>query len=73
MLTHGNLTWNALDVLADYDVTSSDRALMISPLFHVASLGMGCLPVIMKGATVLLPSASIPPRPWMRSNGCARR
>lgn len=54
VLTHGNLTWNALDVLADYDVVSTDRALMISPLFHVASLGMGCLPILMKGATVLL-------------------
>nr|WP_255480332.1 long-chain fatty acid--CoA ligase [Quadrisphaera sp. RL12-1S] len=54
VLTHGNLTWNALNVLVDYDVTSADRALMVSPLFHVASLGMGCLPVLLKGATVLL-------------------
>ncbi|PWJ54357.1 fatty-acyl-CoA synthase [Quadrisphaera granulorum] len=54
VLTHGNLTWNALNVLVDYDVTSTDRALMVSPLFHVASLGMGCLPVLLKGATVLL-------------------
>ncbi|MEH3076749.1 MAG: long-chain fatty acid--CoA ligase [Quadrisphaera sp.] len=54
VLTHGNLTWNALNVLVDYDVTSADRALMVSPLFHVASLGMGCLPVLLKGATLLL-------------------
>ena len=54
VLTHGNLTWNSFDVMVDYDVTSSERALMVSPLFHVASLGMGTLPVILKGATVVL-------------------
>jgi fatty-acyl-CoA synthase len=54
VLTHGNLIWNAVNVLSDYDLLSTDRALMISPLFHVASLGMGCLPVLLKGATVLL-------------------
>lgn len=60
VLTHGNLTWNALNVLVDYDITSADRALMISPLFHVAALGMGCLPVILKGATLLLEERFVP-------------
>ncbi|HEY8588705.1 MAG TPA: long-chain fatty acid--CoA ligase [Naasia sp.] len=60
VLTHGNLTWNALNVLADYDVQSTERALMISPLFHVASLGMGCLPVLLKGAAVLLEERFLP-------------
>jgi fatty-acyl-CoA synthase len=54
VLTHGNLTWNSINVLVDYDVTSTERALMVSPLFHVASLGMGALPIILKGATVVL-------------------
>lgn len=61
VLTHGNLTWNALNVLVDYDVTSADRALMVSPLFHVASLGMGCLPVLLKGATLLLQERFVAP------------
>ncbi|GAA2749389.1 acyl-CoA synthetase [Amnibacterium kyonggiense] len=60
VLTHGAITWNAINVLADYDLTSTDRALMISPLFHVASLGMGCLPVLLKGATVLLEERFVP-------------
>lgn len=60
VLTHGNLTWNALNVLVDYELASDDRALLISPLFHVASLGMGCLPVILKGATVLLEERFVP-------------
>ena len=54
VLTHGNLTWVALNCIVDYDVVSTDIALMISPLFHVASLGMGALPVILKGATIVL-------------------
>ncbi|QCU77084.1 long-chain-fatty-acid--CoA ligase [Citricoccus sp. SGAir0253] len=54
MLTHGNLTWNAFNVLADFDVTSETRALMIAPMFHVASLGMGALPTLLKGGTLVL-------------------
>ena len=57
VLTHGNLTWNSLNVLVDVDVTSTDVALVISPLFHAASLGMGLLPVILKGGTVVLERA----------------
>ena len=54
VLTHGNLTWNCFNVLVDYDLGSSDVALMISPLFHVASLDMGVLPTLLKGGTVIL-------------------
>ena len=54
VLTHQNLTWVALNCLVDYDVVSTDVALMISPLFHAASLGMGALPVLLKGATIVL-------------------
>ncbi|MFY1650524.1 acyl-CoA synthetase [Solwaraspora sp. WMMB762] len=54
VLTHGNLTWVAINTIVDYDVVSTDVALMISPLFHVASLGMGALPVVLKGATLVL-------------------
>jgi fatty-acyl-CoA synthase len=60
VLTHGALTWNAFNVLVDYDLASTDRSLMISPLFHVASLGMGCLPVLLKGATLLLEERFVP-------------
>ena len=54
VLTHQNLTWVALNCLVDYDVVSTDVALMISPLFHAASLGMGMLPVLLKGGTIVL-------------------
>ncbi len=54
VLTHDNLTAVAVNTIVDYDVVSDDVALMISPLFHVASLGMGALPVVLKGATLVL-------------------
>ncbi|THG33248.1 acyl-CoA synthetase [Naasia lichenicola] len=54
VLSHQNLTWVALNTLVDYDIVSTDVALMISPLFHVASLGMGLLPAVLKGATLVL-------------------
>ncbi len=54
VLTHRNFTWVALNCIIDYDVTSSDIALMISPLFHVASLGMGALPILLNGGTLVV-------------------
>jgi fatty-acyl-CoA synthase len=62
VLTHGNLTWVALNCIIDYDVVSTDVSLMISPLFHVASLGMGAIPVILKGATLVLEKGFEPGR-----------
>ena len=53
-ISHGNITWNCVNVLVDYDLTSTDVALMISPMFHVASLTMGVLPALLKGGTVVL-------------------
>ncbi|MGM7668328.1 o-succinylbenzoate--CoA ligase [Microbacterium sp. A93] len=62
VLTHGNLTWAALNAIIDYDIVSTDVALMISPLFHVASLGMGALPIIIKGGTLVLEKRFDPSR-----------
>ncbi|MDG4765826.1 long-chain fatty acid--CoA ligase [Solwaraspora sp. WMMD406] len=62
VLTHANLTWVAINCVIDYDVVSGDVALMISPLFHVASLGMGALPVILKGGTLVLEKGFEPGR-----------
>ena len=61
-ISHGNITWNCFNVLVDYDLTSTDVALMISPMFHVASLTMGVLPALLKGATVVLEAGFSPGR-----------
>ena len=65
LLTHGNMTWNSINVLVDFDMASTDVALMIAPMFHVASLGMGVLPALLKGATVVLEPKFDPGRTLM--------
>jgi len=62
VLTHGNLTWNAFNAVVDYDIHADETALMISPMFHVASLGMGVLPTILKGGTIVLEAKFDPGR-----------
>ncbi|GAA3199780.1 o-succinylbenzoate--CoA ligase [Microbacterium terregens] len=54
VLTHGNLTWNCFNVLVDYGVSPGERVLLISPMFHVASLSNGALPTLLQGGTVIL-------------------
>ncbi|MCR2800265.1 long-chain fatty acid--CoA ligase [Microbacterium sp. zg-Y818] len=54
VLTHGNLTWNCFNAIVDYGVHAAERVLLISPLFHVASLSMGALPVLLQGGRVIL-------------------
>ena len=54
VLTHGNITWNCFNALVDYGVTVNERVLLISPLFHVAALSMGALPVLLQGGAVIL-------------------
>lgn len=54
VLSHGNLTWVSLNTTLDYDLVRSDIALLVSPLFHAAALGMGALPTLLKGATIVL-------------------
>jgi fatty-acyl-CoA synthase len=62
LLTHGNITWNCFNVIVDFDFSSTDIALMISPMFHVAALDMGVLPTLLKGGTVVLESKFDPRR-----------
>jgi fatty-acyl-CoA synthase len=57
VLSHGNLTWNALNVVVDTDLTHDEVTLVSAPLFHTAALNMTCLPTILKGGTVILEEA----------------
>ncbi len=60
MLTHSNLTWNAINVLVDQDLITDERALVSAPLFHTAGLNMLTLPVLLKGGTCVLVEAFDP-------------
>jgi fatty-acyl-CoA synthase len=57
MLTHGNLTWNAMNVLIDQDFVTDEVALVSAPLFHTAGLNMLTLPVLLKGGSCVLVEA----------------
>ncbi|MDA0565247.1 long-chain fatty acid--CoA ligase [Streptomonospora sp. S1-112] len=60
VLTHANLTWNAVNVLVDTDLTAGEVALVAAPLFHAGALGMLALPVLLKGGTCVLMDAFDP-------------
>ena len=62
VLTHGNITWNALNVLVDADFRGDEVALAVAPLFHTAGLNMLCLPALLKGGTVVVEEAFDPGR-----------
>jgi fatty-acyl-CoA synthase len=59
-LTHGNITWNAFNVLIDHDLVADEVALVSAPLFHTAGLNMLTLPVLLKGGTCVLVAAFDP-------------
>ncbi|GAA2583307.1 long-chain fatty acid--CoA ligase [Actinomadura fulvescens] len=54
VLTHGNLTWNAVNVLVDTDLVADEVALVAAPLFHTAGLNMLTLPVLLKGGSCVI-------------------
>ncbi|WP_409467842.1 acyl-CoA synthetase [Streptomyces sp. HC307] len=60
MLTHGNLTWNAINVLVDQELAADETALVSAPLFHTAGLNMLTLPVLLKGGSCVLVGAFDP-------------
>ena len=61
-LTHGNITWNAINVVVDADFRADEVALAVAPLFHTAALNMLCLPTMLKGGAVLIEPAFDPAR-----------
>ncbi|MBI3516856.1 MAG: AMP-binding protein [Proteobacteria bacterium] len=54
VLTHGALTWNAVNAIAAHDLTGADRVLTTIPMFHVGGLNMQTVPALRVGATVYL-------------------
>jgi fatty-acyl-CoA synthase len=54
MLTHANLTWNAVNLLIDVDLAADEVTLVAAPMFHVAALNQTVLPTLLKGGRVIL-------------------
>jgi fatty-acyl-CoA synthase len=55
MLTHANLTWNALHMLAACAFSRADVTLAAAPLTRVGGLAVTVLEVLMVGGTVVIP------------------
>lgn len=53
MLSHGNVTWNCMNVLIDTGLASDEVALVCAPMFHVAALNMVAMPSLMTGGTTV--------------------
>jgi fatty-acyl-CoA synthase len=54
MLTHGNITWNAINMVGAGDgLRRSDVTLSVAPLFHIGALGIYSLPLLYLGGTVV--------------------
>lgn len=60
MLTHGNLTWNVVNLLTAADFRSDDVTIAIAPFFRTGGIGVNVLPVLSKGGTVVVPEVHGP-------------
>ncbi|MFY3791208.1 o-succinylbenzoate--CoA ligase [Ureibacillus sp. MALMAid1270] len=55
VLTQENMFWNALNNQYALDLTSSDRCLVILPLFHIGGIGLFAFPTFLAGGSVIIP------------------
>jgi fatty-acyl-CoA synthase len=53
-LSHANIVWNVMNLLADVDIRRDEVALVTAPLFHTAALNQVLFPTLFKGGTALL-------------------
>ena len=60
MLTHGNVTWNVVNLLSVADFRHDDVTIAIAPFFRVGGTGVNVLPVLFMGGTVVVPEESSP-------------
>jgi fatty-acyl-CoA synthase len=55
MLTHGNVTWNVVNMLSLADLRGDDVTIAIAPFFRVGGTGVNVLPVLFLGGSVVVP------------------
>ncbi len=60
MLSHGNVTWNAVNFISHADIRGADVTLAIAPFFRVGGTGVNVLPVLFAGGTVVVPDDPAP-------------
>jgi fatty-acyl-CoA synthase len=57
MLSHGNVTWNCINLLIDVDIATDEVNLLVAPMFHTAGMNNGFLPPFLKGGVAIMMSA----------------
>jgi fatty-acyl-CoA synthase len=60
MLTHANVTWNAINMATSADLRQDDVTLAIAPFFRSGGTGVNVLPVLFMGGTVVVPQSLDP-------------
>jgi acyl-CoA synthetase (AMP-forming)/AMP-acid ligase II len=55
MLSHGNVTWNVVNLLSCADFRSDDVTIALAPFFRVGGTGVNVLPVLFMGGAVVVP------------------
>jgi fatty-acyl-CoA synthase len=54
VLTHGNMTWNAVNQLLGFDLTPDERTLALAPLFHIGGLNGTVNPTLLRGGCAVI-------------------
>ncbi|HWD05479.1 MAG TPA: long-chain fatty acid--CoA ligase [Amycolatopsis sp.] len=54
VLTHGNMTWNAVNQLLGFDFTQRERTLALAPLFHIGGLNGTVNPTLLRGGCAVI-------------------
>jgi fatty-acyl-CoA synthase len=54
VLTHGNMTWNAVNQLLGFDFAQDERTLALAPLFHIGGLNGTVNPTLLRGGCAVL-------------------
>ena len=54
VLTHGNMTWNAVNQLLGFDFAQDERTLALAPLFHIGGLNGTVNPTLLRGGCAVI-------------------
>lgn len=54
ILTHGNITWNAVNTITSWGLTPDDTAILNAPLFHTGGLNVFTAPLVQIGGTSII-------------------
>jgi fatty-acyl-CoA synthase len=55
VLTHGSITWNAINTTVSWGLSESDVGPSFTPMFHTGGFNVFTLPLLMLGGRVILP------------------